>query len=432
MGEFRLGFGDGFLEVKLPEGLRVQVVEGKKTAPVADMPAAVRQALRKPIGTPALHDIVAAGDKVAVVVSDYTRSWLHYERFLPLVFDELNSSGVPDDNITLVVALGAHRRHSEDENAAVYGSETVKRVRITQSYACDEADFGYVGTTSRGVDSYINKQVLAADKVLLVGGVGYHPMAGFSGGRKSIIPGVASYSTIQANHRFCLHEVPGGGVNSACGSGMLVGNPMHEDQMEIAALVNPDFLLNVVLNSEGEFACFVGGHWKGSWEEACRQVADIYGVAIGEKTDLVIASAGGFPKDINLYQGTKAIENAMAACKPGGVIIALLECRSISDPPDFSGWFEIQSLTEREMALRQGFTVPGYVALKNGIDAASVPQIIVTLPENKDFVEKAGMTAVTSLGEALALAEARLGRSDYTVTVMPEAANTLPLLDKSC
>jgi len=427
MQEFKLGFGDGFLSVNLPAARKVQVVEGKSTSPVADVPAAVRQALRQPTGTPPLQEIVASGDKVAIIVSDYTRSWLHYERFLPLIFDELNIAGIPDENITLVVALGAHRRHSDAENTAVYGPEAVSRVSILQSYACDEADFAYVGTTSRGVAAHIHRQVLAADKVILTGGIGYHPMAGFAGGRKSIIPGVASYSTIQANHRFCLHGQVGRGINPDCGCGKLLGNPMHEDQMEIAAMVNPAFLFNAILTPHGEVVRFVSGHWQTAWEEGCRSVAELYGVPISEKTDLVIASAGGFPKDINFYQGTKAIENAVAACKPDGVIIALLECRNIFDPPDFSGWFDIASLTEREMALRGGFTVPGYVALKNGLDAARMPQIIVTLPENRAFVEKAGMTAVTSFAEALALAEAQIKRSEYTVTVMPEAANTLPL-----
>jgi nickel-dependent lactate racemase len=156
-------------------------------------------------------------------------------------------------------------------------------------------------------------------------------------------------------------------------------------------------------------------------------VAGVYGVPIGERTDLVITSAGGYPKDVNFYQATKATENALAACKPDGIIIAALECRAIGDPPDFSGWFDIVSLHERELALRERFTVPGFVALKTGLAARRIRHIIVTLPENRAFIEKAGMTAATTLAEAIALAEARLGGRDYTVTVMPHAAATLPL-----
>ena len=413
--------------IALPTAKSVRVLEGRPTRPVEDPVAAVREALARPIGTPPLAAVVAPGDKVAVVASDITRCWLRHDLFLPVLLDELNAAGVPDGDITLVVALGAHRRHTAEENAAVYGEAVAGRVRIEQSYAPDEEDFTYVGTTSRGVAARISRHVTSADKVILTGGVMYHPMAGFAGGRKSIIPGVASYATIQGNHRFCLADEVGAGLNPGCGSGRLAGNPMHEDQMEIAAMVNPAFILNVILAPEGGFAGFVAGHWREAWEEGCRRVAACYGVPVPERADLVIASAGGYPKDVNFYQATKATENAVAACTDDGVVIAFLECPAIGEPPDFSGWFDIADLKERELALRERFTVPGYVALKNSLDARRVQHIIVTLPENRAFIEKTGMTFAADFAAALALAEARLGRA-YTVTVMPHAADTLPLV----
>jgi nickel-dependent lactate racemase len=404
------------------------VVEGKYTPAIDDVAAAVRQALDNPVGTLPLAQVLSPGETVAIVVSDITRSWLKHDRFLPPLLNALNAAGVPDSDVVLVVGLGAHRRHSAAENVSVYGQEVVDRIRIEQSYALDEAEFVPIGTTSRGVPAKINRHVVGADKVILTGGIVYHPMAGFAGGRKAVIPGVASYTTIQANHRFCLHDEIGGGISPYCGSGRLSGNGMHEDQLEITAMLQPAFLFNVVLTPEGDFARFVTGHWQTAWEAGCALVADIFGVPINQKTDLVIASAGGYPKDINFYQGTKATENALAACREGGVLITLLECANIEEPPDFSGWFGIESLYDRELALRREFTVPGYVALKVGLDAKKVPHIIVTLPQNQAFVAKTGMTAVTSLAEALALAEAKLGRTDYTVTVMPHAASTMPLL----
>jgi nickel-dependent lactate racemase len=427
MADYTLPFGSGSITFALPAARTIQVVDGKPVPPIKDIAAAVRQALASPIGAPPLRQVVVPGDRVAVVASDLTRSGLHHELFLPVLLDELNAAGVPDRDITLVVALGAHRRHTPDENLAVYGPEVVSRVRIVQSFAGDRDGFTLLGTTSRGVAVRLSRHIVAADKVILTGGIGYHSMAGFAGGRKSIVPGVAAYETIQANHRFCLSDTPGGGLNPLCGSGLLTGNPLHEDQLEIAAMLAPAFLLNVIPAPGGGIAGFVAGHWREAWEEGCRQVAAIYGVPIAEKTDLVIASAGGYPKDINFYQATKATENALAACKEGGVVIALLECRQIADPPDFSGWFDIASLAARESELRERFTVPGFVALKTGLDARRIPHIIVTLPENRAFIEKAGMTPADGFDAALALAEARLGRTDYTVTVMPHAASTLPL-----
>jgi nickel-dependent lactate racemase len=250
--EFVLGFGNRELKVALPAERVVQVVEGKQVAPVADVAAAVKEALNKPIGTPALKQVVAKGDKVAIIVSDVTRSWIRYDLFLPTLLDELNVAGVPDSDIYLVVGLGAHRYHTDAENVAVYGQQVTKRVAIYQSHAQKSEDFAYVGTTTRGVKTYINKQVIAADKVILTGGIVYHLMGGFGGGRKSIMPGVSGYDTIQSNHSFCLHDVVGQGISPHCVSGKLQGNNMHEDMTEMAAMVNPAFLLNAVLTRRGK------------------------------------------------------------------------------------------------------------------------------------------------------------------------------------
>jgi nickel-dependent lactate racemase len=426
--EIHLGYGNEEIKLSLPEKQILHVVEGNHVEPVADIPAAVTAALTNPIGTPPLRQVVKKGDKVCIIASDITRAWVRNDLFLPPLLDELNAAGVPDSDITLVVALGAHRHHTPAENVATYGQEVVDRIQIEQSYALDADKFTKVGTTSHGVDAYVYSTVTKADKVILTGGIVYHLMAGFGGGRKSIIPGVSAYSSIQGNHSLCLHEVVGQGVSPSCVSGKLSGNNMHEDLMEIAAMVQPAFLLNVVLTPEGKFAKFVAGHWRDAWLEGCRAVEDIFGVPITAKADLVIGSAGGFPKDINLYQGSKTIDNAYMAVKEGGVIILLLECRDIKEPPDFSGWFDYASLQERELALRKGFTVPGFIALKCGIIARDVSLIIVTLPQNQDFIRNAGMIPAASLEEAIAIAEQKLGSKDYSVTVMPHAANTVPVL----
>lgn len=426
--EYEFGFGGGTLHVKLPQEQVLNVVEGQSVSPLADVAAAVRAAVRQPIGTPPLRQVVHKGDKVAVVASDVTRAWIHFEQLLPPLLDELNDAGVPDEDITLVVALGAHRLHTDQDNLQVYGREVVNRVKIIQSQAQRSEDFAYVGTTTRGVKVYLNKHVLAADKVILTGGIVYHLMAGFGGGRKSVLPGIAGYDTIQGNHSFCLHAEVGKGISAACVSGKLTGNDMHDDMMEMAAMLNPTFLVNAVFTPEGQFARIVAGHWDKAWREGCKTVEKIFGVPISGLADVVIASAGGYPKDINLYQGSKTVDNAFMALKPGGVNIVALECREIAEPPDFSGWFDYENLYDRELALRRGFTVPGFIALKFGYMFRQATHILVTLPQNKAFVEKTGMMYAASLDEALALAEKKLGRRDYSINVMSHGANTVPLL----
>ena len=428
--QFDFGFGEQTVTFSVAEKQIVDVIEGKSVAAITDVREAVQQVLRSPIGTAPLDQVIAAGDTVAVIVSDLTRAWVRHDLFLPPLFDELNRAGVPDQDIKLVVALGAHRRNSDAENLAVYGEEVVRRVTIEQSCALDEEGFVPLGKTSRGVVVEINRHVAEADKVILTGGIVYHSMAGFSAGRKAVLPGVSSYASIQGNHSFCLHEVHGQGISPNSDSGILYTNPMHLDQMEITAILNPAFLLNAVFTPDGGFACFVAGHWRDAWLEGCKTVQEIYGVPITRQADITVASSGGFPKDINFYQASKGIENAYGATRPGGIIIGVMECRDIYDPPDFSQWFDYVSLYDREMALRQGFTVPGFVALKMGIVAKTVTVIMVTLEKNKEFFAKAGILTAATIDEAFALASEKLGTDSPSITIMPHAATTVPILKR--
>jgi nickel-dependent lactate racemase len=425
--EFSFGYGDEKLTISLPEERIMNVIEGKPATAVIDVEAAVTAALNHPIGTPPLKNVVQQGDKVIIIASDITRKWVRHDLFLPTLLNELNKSGIPDEDISLIVALGAHRHHTHEENVVTFGQEVVERITLLQSHAPETEEFVCIGQTSRGKDVCINKHVVNADKVIMTGGIVHHLMAGFGGGRKAIMPGVSSYSTIQGNHSLCLHDVVGQGVSPECIAGKLENNPMHADMLEMAELLKPAFLLNAVFTPEGQFACFVAGHWHEAWLQGCKTANEIFGVPVSGKADLVIASAGGFPKDINLYQGSKTIGNAFMAVKPTGVVILLLECRDIMEPPDFSDWFNYESLYDREVALRAGFTVPGFIALKLGIMAKEVPHIVVSMPQNKEFIEKTGMLAASSLEEAVCMAEEKLGKKEYTITVMAHGANTVPV-----
>ncbi len=428
--EFSFGFGDKEIKINLPQERVINVVDGKPSVAITDVESAVKEAINSPIGTPPLQEIVKSGDKVVIIASDITRRWVRHDLFLPTLLNELNVIGVPDADISLMVALGAHRHHTHEENVLNFGQEIVDRISILQSYAPEEDEFVYIGKTARGNEVSLNKHVVNADKVIVTGGIVHHMMAGFGGGRKSIVPGIASYKTIQDNHRFCLHTEVGQGVSPECIPGKLDKNPMHEELVDMAALLNPAFLLNAVFTPNGQFARFVAGHWHEAWLDGCKTAQEIFGVEVSGKADVVIASAGGFPKDMNLYQGAKSIGNSFMAVKPTGVVILLLECRDIMEPPDFSDWFNHESLYDHEMALRAGFTVPGFISLAVAYMAKAVPHILVSLPENKAFIEKTGMIAATSLEEAIVIAEEKLGRKDYTITIMAHAANTVPVEKK--
>lgn len=424
---YKFGFGDQQMPIALPQEKIIQVITGRQVEPLADIPAAVKMALENPIGTPPLRKVVKAGEKVAIVVSDITRAWVKFDQFLPVILDELNLAGVPDGDIFIVIALGAHRAHTEEENVLVCGKDVCSRVRVYQHDCRDEANLAAIGKTGRGIELFINKRIAEADRVILTGGVVYHLMAGFGGGRKAIMPGISGFKSIQGNHLFCMNKEVGKGLNPNCISGKLAGNEMNEDMTEMAAMVKPDFLFNAVFTSEGKFAAFVAGHWYDAWLAGTKKVEEIYGIPIKSRADLVIASAGGFPKDINLYQGSKTIDNADMAVKPGGVIICLLECRDIFEPKEFSNWFQYShDLLEFEMAIRSNFTIPGFIAYKIVDIAKRNKLIIVTKPENTDFMRRAGIIPATGLAEAYDIAKRELGREDYSITVMPFAANTVP------
>lgn len=425
---FEFGFGNGVMELSLPERQIIHEIEGRPAKAVEDLTATVLSALRNPIGTPPLRDIVKPGETVAIIVSDVTRAWIKAGQFLPTLLDELNGAGVPDQDIFIVISLGAHRPHTEEEDIVVCGASVCHRVRIYQHDARNKDGLVYCGKTSRGVEAWINKRVMEADRIILTGGIVYHLMAGFGAGRKAVMPGISGYETIQSNHRFCLHPEIGKGLNPNCMSGKTNGNEMHEDQMEITELVDPDFLLNVVFTPDGKFAGVFAGHWKTAWEEGCRLVEAIYGIPIQAQADLVIASAGGFPKDINLYQGAKTLDNAFMATKPGGVAICFLECRDIMEPAEFSDWFKYPDALAFEKALRKAFTVPGFIAFKCISVAQAITMIVVTKPENAEFVRKTGMVPAASAAEAMEIARKKIGRDDFTITVMTHAANTVPIL----
>jgi len=426
---FEFGYGHGKMELALPEEKIINNVLGKPCPAIADVPAAVRDVLRNPIGTPPLQEVVKPGDTVAIVVSDITRAWVKFDQFIPVILDELNEAGVPDQNVFVVVAPGAHRLNTKEEFVILCGETVCHRVEIYNHNCHDEKELVYTGKTPGGVDCYINRRVAEADKMILTGGIVHHLMAGFGGGRKAILPGISGFKTIQGNHLFCMNKEVGKGLNPNCVSRKLEGNEMHEDMVEQAKLAKPAFLLNAIFTPENNFARFVAGHWNEAWLAGTKMVDEIYGVTISAQADLVVASSGGFPKDINLYQGVKTIDNAYMATKPGGVIICFLELPDIMEPAEFSDWFKFPTMLEHEMALRKNFTIPGFLAYKLLDIARQVSLIIVTKEENADFIRKAGMIPAVTAEEAFAIAKEKLGKEDYTITIMTASANTVPVLE---
>ncbi|MGE1062794.1 nickel-dependent lactate racemase [Megasphaera paucivorans] len=429
MKSISIPFGKEVQHIELPEDHLLYDLHGNMASIVTNEKEAILRALRQPIDSKPLRDIVREDDTVAIVVSDITRL-VHTEAMLPVIVSELNEAGVRDDQITIIVAQGTHRAHTPEEDVIVCGTEMARRLRIVQHDCRDKENLTYVGTTRFGNDVYINAEALQADKLILTGAVSFHPMAGYGGGRKAILPGIAGFDSIMTNHSLALAETQGDGCNPHCDTASLEENPFHQDMLEAAQMVHPDFLVNTVFTADGDLCDVVGGHWRKAWEKGCQDVLATGGVPIEEQADVTIASAGGYPKDLNLYQGCKAYMNAVFATKPGGVLILVLDCPDIKEPEIFTKWFFRSDLDQVEQELRREFLMPGFVAFKTRCIIASMKTCyVVTRPENFDIIRQTGQIPAPDVETAWKMAQQEVPEH-YTVTIMGHAAATFPVYTK--
>lgn len=406
-------FGGSLLRL----AVAAEPVTPPESAEVADEAAAIQAALDQPIGCAPLAGIVKPGESVVIVVNDITRL-ARSELFLPLLAHTLNAAGVPDSDIAIVFALGTHRAQSEAERRAIVGEAIYRRIRTYDHDGGDDANLVEVGTTSFGNRVEINRRVWEADRIVLTGEIIFHQIAGYSGGRKSLVPGVAGNRTTTYNHRMVL--------DSRCRAGVLAGNPAHEDMLEGCRMVGPDFLLNWVLSPTGRLLHVTAGHFEQAHLEGCRAAAHMLRTPVQCPYDLVIASAGGAPLDIDLRQAHKGMEHACAALRPGGSLYYYAECADGLGSAMLEDYLKTYgSEDEMERALRRNFVVGGHKALWL---ARLGRRYDIHLVTNLDpgLVERCGFQAVRPAAHEKRLRELLREKSPGRVAVMPHAGFTLP------
>ncbi|HQH22491.1 MAG TPA: nickel-dependent lactate racemase [Thermoleophilia bacterium] len=407
-------YGEGALEAVLPDGLDVTVIGpgcglGEEVAPpvapsAADEQAEIRRALAEPIGAPRLSELAAAARTAAVVVSDVTRPCPSH-RILPALLEEL--SPLRPEQISILFALGGHRPHSPEEQVRLVGEEVARsgvRLLDLETSRCRP-----VGTTSRGTRLEVFEPYLEADLRVCVGNIEYHYFAGFSGGAKAVVPGLCSYAAISDNHSMMLAPTARAGI--------MEGNPVREDIDEAAEMIGIDFILNVLLDEEKRIWHAVAGHFLA----AHRAGAEVYDrrcdLRIAEAADVVIASPGGRPKDINLYQAQKTLDNVSGAVKDGGVIVLVARCPEGFGQRVFEEWMtgmgRPQVLIDR---IRREFVLGGHkaAAVAGLLDRADV-YLVSEFPD--DVVRRMCMTPFSSVDEAVAAALARAGDSARCLVV---------------
>jgi len=428
--ELKLKYGDGFLKAELPLS-EVKELRPLKVKGTENIKSLLLDRLDNPLESPPLKTLVSKGDRVVIAVSDITRIWNRTRDYLSHLIEYLLEAGIEKKDLTLIIARGCHRPNSPAEIREIVGEEIYRNYTIRQHDPDDSDNLVYVGTTRRNNDIYLNREAVQADKLILTGGIVYHAMSGFGGGRKSILPGLAGRETVTTNHLHVLHPEKIG-INPAIGSNKLEGNPIHEDMMEAAGFINPDFLVNVVINQDDQIIDFFIGHWQKAWEKGCELINSLYGVEIKERVELVIASCGGYPQDISLYQASKTFYNAGQASREGGVIIVAAEARDGAGSDDFFNWFKYKSPEEYYQNLKKGFTIPGYLAFLIYM-MARTRQVYLLTEVDEPQVRKMGITPVSSLQEAVDIALAYLSRDkkELKALVLPEGGFTLPVLENN-
>lgn len=376
--------------------------------------ASVRNALENPIGTKGLNEIVKPGEKVVLITSDITRPLPSY-KILPILLDELESGGCKMEDITVVFALGSHRKQTEAEQRKLVGDEVFDRVSCVDG---DLTETVHLGVTKGGTPVDIVRIVAEADRRIGIGNIEYHYFAGYSGGAKAIMPGVSTREAIQANHSRM--------VEPGATTGSIDLNPVRQDIEEAVRDYCPlDCIVNVVLNERKEIIYTVFGDFIEAHRVGCGFLDQLYRKEIPERVDIVIVSQGGAPKDINLYQTQKALDNAKHAVKKGGIIILVGSCKEGMGESVFERWMtEAEQPEDLVVSICENFQLGGHKAAAIALVMENADIYLVSEME-AEFVRSIFMTPFSDVKTALNQASEKMG-PQASVLVMPYGGSTLP------
>ena len=387
--------GRTHVTVDLPDKKLLSVIQGKNVPSLSmDQAAAVIQKGIRNTAPPGI-----ASQKTVVIIPDDTRLWARGDLFVPAIIQVLANLGVPDDRITVIIALGTHAPIPESQFPGLAGQASVSRVRICSSAGLDPSRLVEIGTTSRGTCLTMTREAVEADHIIIFGGVLHHLIAGFGGGRKYILPGIAGYDSIQQNHSLAFDET--GRPHPLVRQAVTRGNPVHEDMMEGADLFLQDktaCYAAVAANGAGEIFYAAAGDLHPTFDKGCQALDRACCVAVPEKGDFALVSAGGFRTDGQLYQATKALFNMVDVVKDGGSILFAAGCDQGVGNSEFANALQTYRTCPKELgkALTRSFHMPSYVAfrLMDLLNRFAV-SLVSDLPD--DLVRDLGFTTVTDI-----------------------------------
>ena len=414
----KIPYGYGHLRFRLPDWIQPESVEIRKIPALPEPQAAVLEAISNPLGGISLSDFRGVRS-VAIAINDKTRP-VPNDQLLPPLLGHLEELGVKPGAIQLIIATGTHPRMLPLEYPLIAPQEILDRFPVHCHHCDDSESLVYLGTTSRDTPVWINQLFAEADLRIVVGIIEPHQFQGFTGGVKGAAIGLAGRDTI--NHNHSLMTSP-----KAC-LGRYSDNPARQEIEEIGQIIGVHFSLNAILNSDRQIVAVIAGDPCAVMEKGIPLSRQISQVQVDERFDLIIASPGGYPKDINLYQSQKALAHAGKITRMGGTVILAAACAEGTGSRAYELWMNgISSHQEAiERFQREGFLVGPHKAVQIAIDATRVKIILISELESS-FVRKLLLTPATSINEALETALVDLP-ADANVGIMPQASSTIPFV----
>ncbi len=422
MQTISLPYGKKALNLNIPENKLkgILVSSGHQQTGIENQKEIVKNALKKPVKTPKLRELARGKDKITIISSDHTRP-VPSKITMPLILDEIRQ-GNSEVDITILVATGFHRPSTEKELIAKYGEEIFNKEKIIVHNSKDKKNMVSLGSLPSGDELKINKAAVNCDLLVAEGFIEPHFFAGFSGGRKSVLPGIASAENIMVNHcsEYIKHE--------KARAGILKENPLNEEMISAARKAGLDFILNVVLNNQKEIIKAFAGHFEKAHQQGCNYVAGNAGVS-KKPADIVITTNGGYPLDQNIYQTVKSLSTAEATCKKGGVIIAVSECSDGHGGESFYNTFaqsnSIAEIRKQIINRPKHQTIPDQWETQILARILADYEVILVSEVDKEIVENMFIHWASDVKNAINKAEKLLGTDDYEITVIPDGISVI-------
>lgn len=416
-----LPYGKGHLDLNVPQEHLAGVLLSKAHEFVADKSeeALVREALANPVNSPSLGELAKGKRNIVIISSDHTRP-VPSHVITPILLEELRAAN-PEAKITILVATGFHRASTDAELRAKYGDAIVDSVNIHMHNSMED-EMVDMGLLPSGGQFILSKVAAEADLLIGEGFIEPHFFAGFSGGRKSVLPGVVSFRTVLANH--CAEFID----SPYARTGVLENNPLHRDMLHAAKVANLGFILNVVINADKKIIKAFAGHREDAHVQGCEFVRELAGVKRVE-ADIAITTNGGYPLDQNIYQAVKGMTAAEATVKEGGVIIIAAAC---SDGHGGQAFFDTfnnstgpQSVMDSIIKTPMDQTIPDQWESQILARILLKHEVIMVTGAPREMVEAMYMRYAGSIEEALDMAIGLTGREDYQVTVIPDGVSVI-------